>query len=92
MSPTELTELKKFLYKNKPYATFTRIVGRVAYWETEFDSTYTIKFAVPFSEMGDSEFTNIMPAQLLIRYIVDTLLGPGESLPQELSLKILNDE
>jgi hypothetical protein len=65
--------IKKELYKQKPTATFERIVGGIAYWNCEIsieDKPLSVKFSVPFSEIQDSEFLNQMPAQLLIRWII----------------------
>jgi hypothetical protein len=69
----EKNEVKKELYKQKPVATFEKIVGGVAYWTCEVsseDKPISVKFSVPFSEIQDSEFLNEIPAQLLIRWII----------------------
>ncbi len=73
----EKNEIKKALYKQKPKARLLFIrkgsafyTARVKDGETE-ESSITIYFEVPVSDMGDAEFYDEMDAKLLNRWIVD---------------------
>jgi hypothetical protein len=72
----ELNEIKKILYKEKPVAIFEYADKTGIYYylglEIPGENTerFIIMFRVPFSDLGDAKFINQMPAQLLIRYIV----------------------
>jgi hypothetical protein len=66
-----LNEIKKALYKEKPLAN--RYQGTIdqAYYRSRLNNGETIWFKVPIADMGDTAyFKPVMPAQLLIRYIV----------------------
>lgn len=76
----QLLEIKKSLYKNKPLAKLVYIrKDGVLYSTTAFDQNVkqlseayqTINFLVPLSEIGEATFLQKMPAQLLIRYIIE---------------------
>lgn len=65
-------EIKKELYKNKPLAH--RIyVGHHQYkyycYVDLNNGQFKCKFTVPVKDMWETEFTDSMPAQLLIRYL-----------------------
>lgn len=68
------TEIKKALYKQKPVASLNYIIKGVAYYQAvikvsdEKSSTY--HFEVPVSDMGDADFTNLMEAQYLNRWLI----------------------
>lgn len=72
----DLSTIKKELYKRNPSAILMMAKkGVLYYWCNGFgpgieDHLGGIWFHVPFSDMGDAEFKNPMPAKLLIRYIV----------------------
>ena len=66
-------EIKKALYKQKPTAEFTCIVGTTLYYKTKVeidDKTITVDFAIPVDEIGDAVFYKEMDAQFLNRYII----------------------
>lgn len=69
----EKNEIKKALYKQNPEANFQLIRKGVAYYAGMVDIgdyEYEIRFEIPVSDMGDSDFLPLMPAKLLIRWIV----------------------
>lgn len=77
----ELNEIKKILYSLKPEAKFQGLnksgirylaqIGRTkAKPITTEVETIDIHFYIPLNDIGDADFQAIMPAQLLIRYIV----------------------
>jgi len=64
-----LNEIKKALYKERPFA---RIHEKHAYhWHycAHLSSLGVVDFHVPISDMGDMPFNDTEQAQLLIRYI-----------------------
>lgn len=65
----EKNEIKKELYKQKPIAKFDKIIGGVGYWQTTV-ADQTVTFAIPFEDMGSTEFTSEISSQLLIRWLV----------------------
>jgi hypothetical protein len=69
----ELNEVKKSLYKEKPVATFTQILKGICYYETSLQDGTKVFFSVPHSDMGDASFTVEMNAQLLNRWIVQSI-------------------
>lgn len=78
----ETNEIKKLLYKQNPAALFKYIRKGNAYYQAgiEIDKdnlldlpiVKLITFEVPVSDMGDADFLSMMPAKLLIRWIVNT--------------------
>jgi hypothetical protein len=72
----ELNEIKKILYKEKPIAIFTHAVKDGLYYSVNLrhptvrPQNEFVVFLVPLFEIGDGEFLREMPAQLLIRYII----------------------
>jgi hypothetical protein len=69
----EKNEIKKALYKQNPEANFQLIRKGVAYYAGMVDIEgyeHEIRFEIPVSDMGDSDFIPLMPAKLLIRWIV----------------------
>lgn len=78
----QLNEIKKLLYKNKPQAIFLYAdKGGIHYFlrtevpDKDFPKRLTtsmeFRFLIPLNDMGDSKFLQEMPAQLLIRYIIE---------------------
>lgn len=75
MREEELIKIKKLLYKNKPIAIK---VGEYGDYESNkmegaIYATNTalgdIEFYIPYADMGDKEFNDEEPAQLLIRWM-----------------------
>lgn len=67
----EKNEIKKILYKEKPEAVnITKDMGAEVITYRCITSAGKSYFEVPVSEMGENVFANIMPAQLLIRWLV----------------------
>ena len=72
----ELNQIKKLLYKEKPIAErwSTEVMGMskqvLSYYYLANISIGEVKFQVPVEEMGDVEFKQYEPAQLLIRWII----------------------
>lgn len=65
----ERNEIRKALYKEKPMATFKYIRKGVAYYDTFLLGGKVIKFEIPVSDMGESDFFFHMEAKLLQRWI-----------------------
>lgn len=65
----ELNEIKKLLYKTKPYATIHGVSSSGIRYKCELNGV-KIQFLIPLSEIGDASFLKLEPAQLLIRYII----------------------
>jgi hypothetical protein len=67
----ELNDIKKELYKQKPWAYFSYIREGIAYYYTNINQADvpTINFEIPVSDMGNADFEAVMSAQLLIRWI-----------------------
>lgn len=68
-----INEIKKALYKKKPLA-HRFFTGKFQHQyrciiTTNDDREFQVKFTVPVSDMGETEFTDSLPAQLLIRYL-----------------------
>jgi len=75
------TEIKKELYKQKPKAELLYIRNGIAKYDAviklnnETFATYkTVFFDVPVSDMGNADFTPIMDAKLLNRWLVEEAL------------------
>lgn len=66
------SEIMKELYKQKPCAKFQMIRKSVAYYEANIKQG-RVGFEVPVSDMGDADFTDVMDAKLLNRYITGLL-------------------
>lgn len=68
------TEIKKALYKQKPEAKMAYAKkGMLRYISMIIvdEITTTVRFEIPFEDMGDAMFEPKMPAQLLNRWIVN---------------------
>lgn len=72
-----MNEIKKELYRIKPMAFFQRMNREFVHYQTKFlpmnvlpAEEMTINFQIPISDIGEAEFGEVMPAQLLIRWIV----------------------
>lgn len=69
-----INEIKKALYKQKPLA-HRFFTGKFQHQYSaqveliEGCSKFKCVFTVPVSDMGETEFTDSLPAQLLIRYL-----------------------
>lgn len=66
-------EIKKYLYKNKRFA-HRFYVGKYQHQYQCFADIGNLRdlriiFTVPVADMGETEFTDSIPAQLLIRYL-----------------------
>jgi len=72
------TEIKKLLYKQKPNANFITAKKGFLYYDTQIinllNEGETVFFKIPFDDMGDADFTPIMDAKLLGRWILETNL------------------
>lgn len=70
----ELNEIKKALYKQKPVASLIYIKKNIAYYTAtivhENRSTSVVRFEIPVDDMGEAEFSTLMDAKLLIRWII----------------------
>ena len=64
------TEIKKELYKQKPIATLRYIRNNIAYYYCNVGQI-EVEFEVPCNDMGCADFTSLMDAHLLNRWIVD---------------------
>lgn len=62
----EKNEIKKALYKEKPFAVRTAYEGDYTHYVTQLKTNEIIEFHVPKSE---STFEDEVPAQLLIRWL-----------------------
>jgi len=69
-----LEEIKKALYKQKPSAIFQKAnktgltyVATLLFYP---DKGIEVRFHIPFNDIGDAEFEQVMQAHLLNRYIV----------------------
>jgi hypothetical protein len=68
---SSITEIKKILYKEKPMATLLFIRKGIAHYSTPLSNGSTVMFEVPVSDMGTADFTSVMDAKLLNRWIVE---------------------
>lgn len=62
-------EIKKALYKEKPIAESAIEDLNDKHYSATLEDGTSINFDVPSFEMGETEFTDQMPAQLLIRWM-----------------------
>jgi hypothetical protein len=70
----ELNEIKKLLYTFKPEAELIKVSkDGMVYWSAgdKLPEHKVFTFIVPLSEIGDATFDSIMPAQLLIRWLIN---------------------
>ena len=66
-------EIKKLLYKEKPSAVFRKVNKSGILYTADFaDKTIDVRFLIPFSDIGDADFSHTMQAQLLIRWLQPT--------------------
>lgn len=63
------TEIKKATYKEKPDAHFKMIRSGVAYYYADLKEL-RIHYEIPVNDMGTADFTPVMDAKLLNRWIV----------------------
>lgn len=67
-------EIKRAIYKEKPEAILLYIKKNGIHYEAEIDfGPHPIVFRVPLYDLGDAEWKNRMPSQLLIRYLINEL-------------------
>ncbi len=74
MGNEEITkaEIKKTLYRTKPDAKLIHIGKDGLYYKTHvLEDAYDLFFLVPLNDMGDAKWFPFMPAQLLLRYLID---------------------
>lgn len=64
----DLNTIKKELYKQKPNAVLNMVDKRGIHYWSRLDGV-TIVFLIPLNDIGDGKFEDVMPAQLLIRWI-----------------------
>lgn len=67
----ELNEIKKALYKEKPIALFISASNASLTYGCYIKDVYQVYFYIPHSDIGDAKFGAEMPAQQLIRWIVN---------------------
>lgn len=66
-----LNEIKKMLYREKPFAIFRRANKTGLLYTADIqDKTIDIRFLIPFNDIGDADFGHSIPAQQLIRWII----------------------
>lgn len=75
----QINEIKKILYREKPYAVFVkasqfRLIYRTTINVGGEDETFF--FHIPIDDIGDAFFEQFMPAQQLIRWLVMSLINP----------------
>lgn len=69
----DLNQVKKDLYKQKPTAYrigegLSKEYGGFSFYRTECEESI-VYFEVPFSDMGETHFGDMIESQLLIRWI-----------------------
>lgn len=62
------TEIKKLVYKQKPQAHLQFIRIGVAYYYADLEEE-RIRFQIPVSDMGSTDFTPNEEAKLLLRWL-----------------------
>lgn len=80
-----ITEIKKYLLKQKPTASFMYIRNQNAYYRASigigavadeilgvYELSSEIIFEIPVNDMGSADFNPTMPAQSLNRWILNT--------------------
>lgn len=67
-----VNEFKKMLYKENPAAIFQYIKNGVCHYDAELSDGTVIRFSIPVSDMGETEFKRNIEAKHLIRWIVAT--------------------
>lgn len=72
MTNTERDEVKKIIYRVKPEATLLYIKTNGIHYraQLEFPPRWVF-FKVPLEDLGEAEWLATMPAQLLLRYLID---------------------
>jgi len=71
---TDVNEIKKWLYRNKPEAKIVYVKKNEILFNCEYsDSLEGLFFAVPLDDIQDAIFYNSMPAQQLIRWLITPL-------------------
>lgn len=66
---SEMNEIKKALYKEKPVAVFQSIEKGIVSYAAILNDNSIVRFEVPFKDMGETPFLLNMEARLLIRWI-----------------------
>ncbi|MEL6562203.1 MAG: hypothetical protein AAFQ94_28725 [Bacteroidota bacterium] len=66
------TEIKKATYKEKPDAHFKMIRSGIAYYYADLKEQ-RVHYEIPVNDMGTVDFTPIMEAKLLNRWIVNVV-------------------
>ena len=65
----ERNEIKKEIYRQKPNAKLSFIRMGVAYYYAHLGIT-KINFEVPVEDMGTADFTPLMEAKLMLRWLI----------------------
>lgn len=72
MTNTERDEIKKDIYRTKPVAELLYInKDGIHYKAHVWESAYNIFFRVPLNDLGEAKWSANMPAQLLLRYLIN---------------------
>lgn len=80
-------EIKKALYKEKPEAHWVASDGHAKHY-TAKTSLGEVAFEVPFDDMGTATFNDVMPAQLLVRW----LKQPAQESPESVLSRALKSD
>lgn len=66
-------EIKKLVYKQKPQAVLKMIRGGNLYYDANVftSSLFIIKFEIPISDIGATDFFPVMEAKHLLRWLVN---------------------
>lgn len=65
----ELNDIKKALYKEKPWAFFEYVDKDGVHYHATLENNTYIRFTIPTNDLGDAKFFQRMEAKYLIRYI-----------------------
>ena len=65
-----LNDIKKFLYKENPPAGIISVRKDGILYKTHTEDGNTFSFLIPLNEIGEVIWERLMPAKLLIRYLV----------------------
>jgi hypothetical protein len=67
-----MNEIEKKLYKENPAAIFQAVKNGICQYEAELSDGTSIRFSIPVSDMGETEFKRNIEAKHLRRWIVAT--------------------
>lgn len=70
----ETNDVKKALYRQNPEAQLIRVRRGKLYYSCSFideSNVNWLTFEIPFADMGDADFLPIMPAKLLVRWLIN---------------------